>query len=389
MSGRTRDTQAGGPAPSGPTGLPPAARKEPGPQAVPAVVEQVVQTPGRPLEADVRAAMEPRFGHDFSRVRVHTDARAAASAATVRARAYAVGDDLVFGAGEYAPRTPAGQKLLAHELAHVVQHAGSAGALDPLSLEPAQSPAEREAATVADVVAGGRAAPPITTRRYDRAVRRTLLGDIAGGLLGAAAGAGLGFLIGGPLGALIGGVLGGIAGLIVGEMATVPTRVLSPPERTAAQHVFGSSLNMDRVRLGKSAVMGAGENARTPGETIYFPPGAFKESFTDFMPWLIHELTHVWQTQHGISVLTKIWWALHAIRGNPYNYGGEAGLRAAAAQGKHFTDFNTEQQGDICRNYYIAQRDGQDVSAYLPFIREIQGGPRQLGDFERTSRNVA
>ena len=76
---------------------------------------------GQPLPLPVKAFFEPRFGHDFSRVRVHTDARAAASARAVGAQAYTVGRDVVFGAGQYAPGTSAGNRLLAHELAHVVQ----------------------------------------------------------------------------------------------------------------------------------------------------------------------------------------------------------------------------------------------------------------------------
>lgn len=65
--------------------------------------------------------MESRFQHDFSAVRVHTDARAAESAQTVDALAYSAGPHLVFGAGQYAPQTRDGHRLLAHELTHVVQ----------------------------------------------------------------------------------------------------------------------------------------------------------------------------------------------------------------------------------------------------------------------------
>jgi hypothetical protein len=86
-------------------------------------------SPGQRLDAATRFFFEPRFGHDFTRVRVHADARAAASAAEVGARAYAVVEDIVFGAGEYAPWTPEGQRLLAHELAHVVQQGSARGYL--------------------------------------------------------------------------------------------------------------------------------------------------------------------------------------------------------------------------------------------------------------------
>jgi hypothetical protein len=81
--------------------------------------------PGRRLDAATRAFMEPRLGHDFSRVRIHTGASAAASAGSLSARAYTLDSDVVFGAGHYQPHTPAGRRLLAHELAHVVQQGGA------------------------------------------------------------------------------------------------------------------------------------------------------------------------------------------------------------------------------------------------------------------------
>ena len=65
--------------------------------------------------------MESRFGYDFSGVRIHDDARAAESSRAVDAKAYAVGADIAFGPGQYAPHTPQGRWLLAHELAHTVQ----------------------------------------------------------------------------------------------------------------------------------------------------------------------------------------------------------------------------------------------------------------------------
>jgi hypothetical protein len=89
--------------------------------AAPPIVHEVLASPGQPLDPATRAFMEPRFGHDFSRVRVHADQRAAQSADAVAAHAYTVGADVVFGAGRYAPQSGGGQRLLAHELAHVVQ----------------------------------------------------------------------------------------------------------------------------------------------------------------------------------------------------------------------------------------------------------------------------
>ena len=87
----------------------------------PPIVEEVLCSPGHPLDAQTRAFMEPRFGYDFSGVRVHTDEKAAESAGAVRAKAYTVGNNVVFGPGEFAPGTHQGQRLLGHELTHVVQ----------------------------------------------------------------------------------------------------------------------------------------------------------------------------------------------------------------------------------------------------------------------------
>jgi len=76
---------------------------------------------GEPLPEPVRAFFEPRFGYDFSRVRVHTDARAAKSARAVRAWAFTLGHNIVFDSGQYSPETVHGKWLLAHELTHVIQ----------------------------------------------------------------------------------------------------------------------------------------------------------------------------------------------------------------------------------------------------------------------------
>jgi len=73
------------------------------------------------LPVSVRTCFEPRFGHDFTQVRIHKGAEASGSARLVNAKAYTVGRHIVFGAGQYAPETSAGRKLLAHELTHVVQ----------------------------------------------------------------------------------------------------------------------------------------------------------------------------------------------------------------------------------------------------------------------------
>jgi hypothetical protein len=97
-------------------------------QDMPASVRSGLHSPGRPLDAATREFFEPRFGRDLGSVRVHTDASAAQSARHVQAQAYTVGRDVVFDTGRYAPATVAGQRLLAHELTHVVQQSASSHA---------------------------------------------------------------------------------------------------------------------------------------------------------------------------------------------------------------------------------------------------------------------
>lgn len=118
---------------SGVSGAPPriqryAGQAAEGSDTVPASVDRVVASSGSPLEPALRQDMEHRFGHDFSRVRVHFGGAAEKSAQDVNAKAYTVGHNIVFGAGQFALGTHGRQRwLLAHELTHVVQQSeGSA-----------------------------------------------------------------------------------------------------------------------------------------------------------------------------------------------------------------------------------------------------------------------
>jgi uncharacterized protein DUF4157 len=98
---------------------------------IPPVVHEVLNSPGESLDGATRNFFERRFGYDFGNVRVHADAAAAESARSLHALAYTVGGDVVFGAGQYAPGTRAGQQLLAHELAHVLQQTASSASAGP------------------------------------------------------------------------------------------------------------------------------------------------------------------------------------------------------------------------------------------------------------------
>ena len=98
-------------------------------QDVPPIVHEVLRSPGQPLDAAPWAFMEPRFGHDFSQVRVYNDTPAAKSAKAVNAQAYTLGNHIVFGQQKYTPESWEGLHLLAHELTHVVQQRHTAAPL--------------------------------------------------------------------------------------------------------------------------------------------------------------------------------------------------------------------------------------------------------------------
>src|SRR5208282_2996572 len=126
------------------------------PATVPPIVHDVLRSPGQPLDAATRGFMEPRFGHDFSRVRVHTDGKAAESARTLSARAYTVGNAVVFGSGRFAPSTSAGRLLIAHELSHTIQQSSPEIPLTgELTTMPSGHPTERQADAAAQLVSAG------------------------------------------------------------------------------------------------------------------------------------------------------------------------------------------------------------------------------------------
>lgn len=131
-------------------------RKGPSDQSgneVPAIVYEVLRSPGKPLDAETLAFMEPRFKHDFSTIRVHTDTIAAESALLLGAAAYTLGHNLVFGSGQFAPGSSSGRKLIAHELTHAIQQGNAEfRTAGPLRVAPAQSQEEGVAEAVSSQI---------------------------------------------------------------------------------------------------------------------------------------------------------------------------------------------------------------------------------------------
>jgi hypothetical protein len=140
------------------------AANSPAPAFAPHSVDAVLSTQGKPLDRASRDYFEPRFGENFSAVRVHDNALAATSAASIGARAYTAGQNIAFAAGQHAPHTPAGKHLLAHELAHVVQQSTAIRRAPP---DPAATPAAPPPA------AAHAAAPPVAS---DPLVQKAIAG---------------------------------------------------------------------------------------------------------------------------------------------------------------------------------------------------------------------
>lgn len=114
-------------------------------RSAPALVQRVLNSPAAALDSQTRTFFEARFGHDFSRVRVHSDAEAAASARAVDATAYTVGQHIAFDSGKFRPHTRDGQKLIAHELAHTVQQNRAATGIGHLPIGEPSDASEKEA----------------------------------------------------------------------------------------------------------------------------------------------------------------------------------------------------------------------------------------------------
>ena len=132
----------------------------------PAIVHEVLRSSGQSLDPVTRGFFEPRFGHDFSQVKVHTDSKAAASSQALNALAYTVGTNLVFDAGKYAPQTDTGRSLLAHELTHVVQQSGMGHS------SANEQHLETEADRVASEVTSTNSQTPILSRAKNKVLRK-------------------------------------------------------------------------------------------------------------------------------------------------------------------------------------------------------------------------
>lgn len=176
----------------------------------------------------------------------------------------------------------------------------------------------------------------------------------------------------------------------------MPRRRLSPLEIREAGEVFGPALPYGEIWVHEHARWPTwlarfaalltrrppptAGNAVTLGRSLYFPyplrteATHFEERIFGDMAWLIHELTHVWQyVHHGYGYVIQAARKNLSLGAKAYDYGGENGLRRAAARNGSFADFNPEQQGDITRDYYLRRKLGLSTEAWEPFLAEVRG----------------
>jgi hypothetical protein len=301
----------------------------------PPIVHEASRSPGQPLDAVTRAFIEPHFGYDFSRVRVHTDGEAGKSARAVSARAYTLGHSIVFGEGQYSPATRSGNLLLAHELAHVVQQ--------DAAVEP-DAATYLEDSNILDTQRGEFEA--------DKAVADLEVGLNAGEMQTAQ---GVGTLQRQTHGAPRPQVRSPVFEELVTQVSTVEAEIHGRPlthdERVMAQSVFGASIDYSRVRLIPTSIL----EYRTVANTIRVPKDyTINDSY--MAQTLIHELAHVWQYQHGgtsyisVSLATQI---SAAMRGGNRSLAYDYRVTAGAS----FFDFTPEQQGMLVENYFTMLRD--------------------------------
>ena len=187
-----------------------------------------------------------------------------------------------------------------------------------------------------------------------------VLGFLAGAAMAVMLGWGIALLLGRPFvirTALVAvAFLFGLSGAVIGDAAWATKRPLNAEEREIAQQVFGASLHVDKVKLAFGArlmTFPKRRYSRTPGNTVFFSEkysGAAETSYLlrrQYLKTLVHELTHAWQRQHGISVWKKLGPSFG--KAAAYDYGDLASRRL---EQQHFRDLNTEQQASLMADYF-------------------------------------
>jgi hypothetical protein len=411
---------------------------------------------GQSLSPSSRAFFEPRFGHDFSHVRVHTGPQAGQLARAVRAKAFTAGCDIVFGEGHYQPTSPAGQWLMAHELTHVLQQRERSSCSPARGIQVQRTGQlqiqggfwkklwggiKKGASALwggikwaADKVWGGlkaagqwgwnvlKSGAALAWRQIVNFPERVwrLIKHLGSGIAGVGSWLWEGLKLAWRLDFkglgkwLLNGVLSGAAwvGRLIGKLVDtvglgevwdfvsqiikMNTRTLTSGEMREAQKTFKNSISYRQVRVDESSLIAeigaafkkAGGMGVTTFHTVNFNKKITATAGSADMHWLTHELTHVSQYEHvGSQYLGE---AVHAQAGSAkYDYNGQSSPMWRPAKnpfpktsGKHFREFNREQQADIAADYYYSLygktvpsgRFNPLTSDYEPVIDELRAG---------------
>ncbi len=298
---------------------------------------------GRPLPAATRVRMESALGHDFGNVRVHSEGEARDLAASLGAAALAVGPDIAIGPGREDLESPSGRRLLAHELAHTVQQEGAASNGRPVPIvEDADAEADASRAAAAAESGGG---VGVRRRLLRPAIQRQLETPFAGR----------------------------IRSPVVEEFLTQETEAMSglqgmpltPLEIDLAGTVFADSIDYSRVRLlrtvGPLQFKTVGNVIRVPDYFTVDPAAASRprpRSVEEMRHTFIHELTHVWQYQHGGT--SYISYSLGPqIAAGLAGRGRNAAYCYDADAARSFWSFTPEQQGLIVENAFLMRESGR------------------------------
>lgn len=375
---------------------------------------------GSPLPPQTRAQMEQTIGADFSQVRLHTDEKAAQMSDSVQAQAFTHGQDIYFNAGKYQPNTLSGKRLLAHELTHVTQQ--SQGNIVRRFIGKVWKGIKKGAKWVGNKIKKGVKAIGKGAKWLGSKIGKGVKW-LGGQLISKIAG--IFHRIGrwitqlpARVGRLLSGLLDGLksfkpwtlswwkslgkldtwknflkwvgARLIdmleimgIGEVYETlmdfikfNTRPLNEAERTAASRIFGTSINLDLVRVDERAIIGPAFSGRA--YTSFHTINSWGREPLDVM---MHELTHVWQYETAGAIYMPQ--AIHAqVWGEGYTYNGAQGLQDAKSAGKNFHSFNREQQGQIIQNFYNLKTTGDtqdrnnpanstDLPLYAEFVQAV------------------
>ena len=358
---------------------------------------------GRPLDSSTKSFMESRLNHDFSDVRIHNDSSSQELSRSVNAKAFTIGNNIFLGANEYV----SDKRLMVHELVHVLQNKENNNSMVQREIltnntEFTRSDSMQEITYSGDTLLIRIALQSLLdtnkvgenddgTQTYffninanrlelESAFSSPQFSTVNRRLVSAMLDNHHVYRYYNNIVTDIDRPVPNRQGLQQMRSRTVDTheitqlnlRRLTAYERLQAWPIFLNSIDYNAVLLAEVEGMATEfprRTARTLPDIIMFPTGSIGRD-DRFMPWLIHELMHFWQYRHGYSIVVL---AIHAIRAD-YDYGGEVRLNRVRNMGGDIHYFGTEEQADIVKHYYNNLNSGRNVTAWIPYITDVQTG---------------